>query len=155
MTGQLQDAGNTTTLAHYLDLLAGAGVLTGLPKYAGDTARRQRSSPKFQVFNTALITAQSGMTQDRGVCRPRVLGTLNRIRSRRTPAQRIRRRRVRTLLLARAQPRSGFCREKRKEAAGHRSKKRTHHHFTSRHGSVRQLLQTRSPINSRHGRHLP
>ena len=63
MTGQLQDAGNTTTLAHYLDLLAGAGVLTGLPKYAGDTARRQRSSPKFQVFNTALITAQSGMTE--------------------------------------------------------------------------------------------
>ena len=63
MTGQLQDAGNTTTLAHYLDLLKGAGVLTGLPKYAGDTARRQRSSPKFQVFNTALITAQSGMTQ--------------------------------------------------------------------------------------------
>ena len=63
MTRQLQDAGNTTTLAHYLDLLEGAGVLTGLPKYAGDTARRQRSSPKFQVFNTALITAQSGMTQ--------------------------------------------------------------------------------------------
>ena len=63
MTGQLQDAGNTTTLAHYLDLLAGAGVLTGLPKYAGDTARRRGSSPKFQVFNTALITAQSGMTQ--------------------------------------------------------------------------------------------
>lgn len=64
MTGQLQDAGNTTTLAHYLDLLAGAGVLTGLPKYAGDTARRRGSSPKFQVFNTALITAQSGMTQE-------------------------------------------------------------------------------------------
>ena len=63
MTGQLQDAGNTTTLAHYLDLLAGAGMLTGLPKYAGDTARRRGSSPKFQVFNTALITAQSGMTQ--------------------------------------------------------------------------------------------
>lgn len=63
MTGQLQDAGNTTTLAHYLDLLAGAGVLTGLPKYAGDTARRRGSSPKFQVFNTALITAPSGRTQ--------------------------------------------------------------------------------------------
>ncbi len=63
MTGQLQDAGNTTTLAHYLDLLAGAGMLSGLPKYAGDTARRRGSSPKFQVFNTALITAQSGLTQ--------------------------------------------------------------------------------------------
>ncbi len=63
MIGQLQDAGNTTTLAQYLDLLASAGVLAGLPKYAGDTARRQRSSPKFQVFNTALITAPCGMTQ--------------------------------------------------------------------------------------------
>ena len=63
MMGQLQDAGNTTTLAHYLDLLAGAGVLTGLPKYAGNKVRMQRSSPKFQVFNTALITAQAGMTQ--------------------------------------------------------------------------------------------
>ena len=32
MLGQLQDAGNTTTLAHYLELLAGAGMLTGLSK---------------------------------------------------------------------------------------------------------------------------
>ena len=63
MIGQLQDAGNTTTLGHYLDLLAGAGVLTGLPKYAGDTARRRGSSPKFQVFNTALISALSELTQ--------------------------------------------------------------------------------------------
>ena len=29
MLGQLQDAGNTTTLAHYLDLLAGAGMVCG------------------------------------------------------------------------------------------------------------------------------
>ena len=62
MLGQLQDAGNTTTLAHYLDLLAGAGMLTGLPKYAGGAARRRGSSPKLQVFNTALITALSGLT---------------------------------------------------------------------------------------------
>ena len=62
MLGQLQDAGNTTTLAHYLDLLAGAGMLTGLPKYAGDTARRRGSSPKLQVFNTALLTALAGLT---------------------------------------------------------------------------------------------
>lgn len=62
MTGQLQDAGNTTTLAHYLELLTGAGLLTGLHKYAGSAARRRGSSPKFQVFNTALLTAQSGMT---------------------------------------------------------------------------------------------
>ncbi len=60
MLGQLQDAGNTTTLAHYLDLLAAAGMLSGLPKYAGQTARSRASSPKFQVFNTALMNAQAG-----------------------------------------------------------------------------------------------
>ncbi len=62
MLGQLQDAGNTTTLAHYLDLLAGAGLVTGLQKYAGGVARRRASSPKLQVLNTALITAQAGIT---------------------------------------------------------------------------------------------
>ena len=64
MLGQLQDAGNTTTLAHYLDLLAGAGMVCGLQKYAGDAARRRGSSPKLQVFNTALATATLGLTLD-------------------------------------------------------------------------------------------
>jgi len=62
MLGQLQDAGNSTTLAHYLDLLAGAGMVCGLPKYAGDLARSRGSSPKLQVLNTALMTATSGLT---------------------------------------------------------------------------------------------
>lgn len=62
MLGQLHDAGNTTTLAHYLDLLAGAGMLTGLPKFSGNVVRRRGSSPKLQVLNTALATAQSGRT---------------------------------------------------------------------------------------------
>jgi hypothetical protein len=61
MLGQLQDAGNTTTLAHYLDLLAGAGMVTGLQKYAGESVRQRGSSPKLQVLNTALMTAQSGL----------------------------------------------------------------------------------------------
>lgn len=60
MLGDLQDAGNSTTLAHYLGLLSGAGVLTGLQKYANQTVRRKRSSPKFMVYNTALLSAQSG-----------------------------------------------------------------------------------------------
>ena len=64
MLGQLHDAGNTTTLAHYLDLLSAAGMLTGLPKYAGQAARLRGSSPKLQVLNTALVTAQSGLTPD-------------------------------------------------------------------------------------------
>ena len=62
MLGQLHDAGNTTTLAHYLELLAGAGMLTGLSKYSGKAVRSRGSSPKLQVFNTALLTAQSGLT---------------------------------------------------------------------------------------------
>ena len=62
MLGQLQDAGNSTTLAHYLDLLAGAGMVYGLQKFAGEPVRQRGSSPKLQVFNTALMTAQSGYT---------------------------------------------------------------------------------------------
>ena len=64
MLGQLQDAGNTTTLAHYLDLLSGAGMLTGLQKFAGKAVRQRGSSPKFQVFNTALMSALSGVSPD-------------------------------------------------------------------------------------------
>lgn len=61
MIGQLQDAGNTTTLAHYLQLLAAAWMLTGLDKHAGDVARSRAASPKLQVFNTALMSAQLGL----------------------------------------------------------------------------------------------
>ena len=56
--GQLQDAGNTTTLSHYLELLDTAGLLAGVEKYAPDVIRQRSSSPKFQVHNTALISAQ-------------------------------------------------------------------------------------------------
>ena len=64
MLGQLQDAGNTTTLAHYLQLLSGAGMLIGVPKYGGHIVRQRGSSPKLQVLNTALMTAQSGIDFD-------------------------------------------------------------------------------------------
>lgn len=47
MLGQLHDAGNTTTLAHYLELLSGAGMITGLQKFAGTRLRQRGSSPKF------------------------------------------------------------------------------------------------------------
>ena len=62
MLGQLQDAGNTTTLAHYLQLLSGAGMVTGLQKYSSQKFRRRSSSPKLQVVNNALITTQSAHT---------------------------------------------------------------------------------------------
>jgi uncharacterized protein len=58
ITGQLQDAGNTTTLANYLKLLSDCGLLGGLEKYAGNVIRQRSSSPKFQVYNNALLTSQ-------------------------------------------------------------------------------------------------
>jgi predicted AAA+ superfamily ATPase len=64
MLGQLHDAGNTTTLAHYLELLAAAGMLAGLQKYAGEAVRQRASSPKLQVMNTALLTATAGLAPD-------------------------------------------------------------------------------------------
>lgn len=62
MLGQLQDAGNTTTLAHYLELLSGAGMLLGLNKFSSQKIRSKASSPKLQVYNTALMSALSGLT---------------------------------------------------------------------------------------------
>lgn len=64
MLGQLQDAGNTTTLAHYLELLEAAGLLVGLQKFAATGVRRRASSPKLQVLNTALQTALSAYRPD-------------------------------------------------------------------------------------------
>lgn len=54
MLGALQDAGNTSTLSGYLNLLAESGLLCGLQKYSVDAARRRASIPKLQVYNNAL-----------------------------------------------------------------------------------------------------
>ena len=62
MLGALADAGNTVTLSHYLDLLGGAGMVTGIGKYAGSAVRRRASSPKLLALNTALITATARTT---------------------------------------------------------------------------------------------
>ena len=62
MLGQLHDAGNTTTLAHYLDLLNGAGLIAGLSKFSGKRVRQRSSSPKLQVLNTALMSASSRLS---------------------------------------------------------------------------------------------
>lgn len=59
MVGTLQDAGNTTTLSGYLNLLNDSGLLCGLQKYSIDNARRKASIPKFQVYNNALKTVYS------------------------------------------------------------------------------------------------
>ena len=60
LMGQLQDAGNVTTLAGYLEILDECALLTALQKYAKDDARKRGSIPKYQVYNNALLTAFRG-----------------------------------------------------------------------------------------------
>jgi predicted AAA+ superfamily ATPase len=60
MLGQLVDAGNTTTLAHYLRLLGAAFLLTGLEKLRGGAVQKRGSSPKLVLWNNALVSAVSG-----------------------------------------------------------------------------------------------
>lgn len=74
IVGQLQDAGNTTTLAHYLHLLDTAGLLAGIEKFTGEQLRQRSSSPKFQVHNTALLTAQQAAGLDEVKVQPDVWG---------------------------------------------------------------------------------
>jgi len=76
MLGQLQDAGNTTTLAHYLNLLSNAGLLTGLAKFTTKIHRQRASSPKLLVLNTALMSASSGFSFDEARQNPEFWGRL-------------------------------------------------------------------------------
>lgn len=64
MLGELHEAGNTTTLAHYTDLLSGVGLVGNIQKYASQKVRQKASSPKFCVYNTALLSAQSNKTYE-------------------------------------------------------------------------------------------
>jgi hypothetical protein len=57
MLGQLQDAGNTTTLAHYLRLLENAFLVTGLERFSAGQTRSRGSTPKLLLWNNALINA--------------------------------------------------------------------------------------------------
>lgn len=59
---QLNDAGNTTTLTHYLKLLRAAGLLAGLEKYAAQMIRQRAAPPKLNVLNTAFVSVYCGKT---------------------------------------------------------------------------------------------
>ncbi len=74
MLGQLQDAGNVTTLAGYLNTLGEGRLLCGLQKYAQDEARKYNSVPKLMVYNTALLTAQTSTTFHKTFTMPALWG---------------------------------------------------------------------------------
>jgi predicted AAA+ superfamily ATPase len=76
MIGQLQDAGNTVTLSHYLELLGAAYLVTGLPRWSPGKVRLRASSPKLIVWNNALVTAASDRNFRDTRARPDLWGRL-------------------------------------------------------------------------------
>ncbi len=76
LIGEMQDAGNTTTLTHYLSLLSDCGLLGGISKYAGEEVRTRASQPKFQVYNNALLSSQSRDSFESVVINPKEWGRL-------------------------------------------------------------------------------
>ena len=76
MLGQLQDAGNTTTLTSYLNLLDESGLVCGLQKYSADVLRRRASIPKYQVYNNALKSIYCGASFHEAQANPRLWGRL-------------------------------------------------------------------------------
>ena len=74
MLGSLQDAGNTSTLAGYINLLNESGLLCGLQKYSVDMSRRRASIPKLQVYNNALKMVYSPFTFEQAFLDRKVWG---------------------------------------------------------------------------------
>ena len=72
--GQLQDAGNVTTLANYLNILDETRLLKGMQKYAHDNARKYNSVPKLMVYNTALLSALSNAKYEQVYTAPKTWG---------------------------------------------------------------------------------
>ncbi|MBI5527792.1 MAG: ATP-binding protein [Deltaproteobacteria bacterium] len=64
MVGQLQDAGNATTVASYLDLLGSAGLVVPLSRFSGSVVRQRASSPKILILDNALTNAAVGREFD-------------------------------------------------------------------------------------------
>lgn len=76
MLGMLQDAGNTSTLQFYLNLLNDSGLLCGLQKFSIDSARRKASIPKLQVYNNALKLAYLNTSFNKALIDRRLWGRI-------------------------------------------------------------------------------
>ena len=74
--GQLHDAGNTVTLAHYLELLEKENILCGLQKYSANKVRVKQSSPRFMVYDTSLLVWAAGSTRKKFLEMPDYKGRL-------------------------------------------------------------------------------
>lgn len=57
LVGQLQDAGNVSTIRHYLEILQQAFLIRLLPQFSGGVIRQKASSPKIVPLCPALVHA--------------------------------------------------------------------------------------------------
>ena len=65
LLGQLDDRGNTDTIARYLELLSHAGLMSGLRKYGEKILKERGSSPRLLVHDTSLMVVSSGESRAR------------------------------------------------------------------------------------------
>jgi predicted AAA+ superfamily ATPase len=70
MLGQLQEAGNTTTVAHYLRILGQAYLVSGLELFSMGQIRKRGSSPKLILWNNALINGLSLKSYEQSLADP-------------------------------------------------------------------------------------
>ena len=74
LIGQLQDAGNVTTLAGYLEILINVLCWPPCRSMPGMTHANTTRYPKYQVYNNALMTVYRGQTFEKDRTDPKGLG---------------------------------------------------------------------------------
>jgi predicted AAA+ superfamily ATPase len=73
MLGQMQDAGNTVTLSHYLRLLGSAFLVSGLEPFTEGGKPARAGSPKLIIWDNSLIHAALPQTPQEPAWRGRLV----------------------------------------------------------------------------------
>jgi uncharacterized protein len=124
MLGQLQDVGNTTTLANYLRLLETAFLVSGLELFSRGSVRKRGSSPKLLLWNNALVNSLSTRSFEESVADASWWGRFGRKCGGRTSSRQSVHRGPQHHLLAGRRQRGGFRDRPREPALGCRGEKR-------------------------------
>lgn len=101
LMGQLDDAGNATTIAHYLDLLGKANLLCAIPKFGDKELTVRNSTPRLMTFDTSLITASTLTGRTELLSNPAKKRTSCRKRNRSIFARTFKKRTIRSVLVER------------------------------------------------------
>ena len=72
--GQLTDAGNTTTLTHYQELLNQVWFISGVQKFSGSKISTRSSTPKWLSYNSSLLSVYSRESFEEMTRNPEIMG---------------------------------------------------------------------------------